>query len=266
MGSNLLAESRPVIAFDFVHSYTLTKRDFRRITKLEFTPLGRKIEVETSFEAVQLKLARREESTGSFSRGLLDELLLLLGKLLLLRNKLLLLGNKLLLLGNKLLLSKSRLNLLDWSCRLDKASLLVRKVMGVDEWIDSSTVSASRNTAGCLGLLWGKLRLLWGKSRLLWRKLWLLWGKLWLLWGKLSSVDIVLEVAVGGIVGVDEGVEVGIHRGVFIVGVVKGLGNSSNGKAGLAKRGGLDWGGGGVVGVKGGGVLASGSYGDVISF
>jgi hypothetical protein len=180
------------------------------------------------------------------------KLLLLRDKLLLLRDKLLL-RNKPLLLRNKLLLSEGGLYLLDWGRRLHKTPLLVRKVMGVDERIHSGTVGAGWNTSPCLALLRGELQ-------------GLLRGELQgLLGGELGGISIVLEVAVSGVVGIDERVEVGVHRSVIVLGVIKRLGNGCRGKGGLAERSLSRGRSCGVVRVKCGRVEAGGARGDVIS-
>ena len=87
---------------------------------------------------------------------------------------------------------------------------------------------------------------------------------------ELGGVLVELEVAVGGIVGVDEGVEVGVDRGVLVVKVGHGAGLGNDADGGLLHgldggpahgQGGCD--GGGLLGGELGGVLACGA--DVIA-
>ena len=115
---------------------------------------------------------------------------------------------------------------------------LVAGVEGVDERVDSGAVRAGRH-AEALHLGGGLLGL------------------------ELGAVGVEPEVAVCGVVGVDEGVEVGVHGlGVRVV-VVDNLGRGG-GLLGEGGGGGLDGGGGGAgLGHEGRGVLAVGPGGDV---
>jgi len=90
-----------------------------------------------------------------------------------------------------------------------KTSLLVRSIKWVDEWVDTGTVSAGRNTVdkvSCVSIV--------------------------VSWGKVGSVPVKLEVSVSGVMRVDEWVEVRINWLINIV-VVNRLSNRSS----LADRG-----------------------------
>jgi len=115
---------------------------------------------------------------------------------------------------------------------------LVRSVEGVHKGIDTGAVSAGRNSK-VLDLSGGLLR------------------------SEVGTVGVEPEVTVGRVMGVDEGVEVGVHGFVGVV-IVNGLGD----RGGLDNRGsdGLDWSlnrGGGLLSDKGGRVLSVSSRGDV---
>ena len=115
---------------------------------------------------------------------------------------------------------------------------LVRSVEGVHKGIDTGAVSAGRNSK-VLDLSGGLLR------------------------SEVGTVGVEPEVTVGRVMGVDEGVEVGVHGLVSVV-IVNGLGD----RGGLDNRGsdGLDWSlnrGGGLLSDKGGRVLSVSSRGDV---
>jgi len=104
-------------------------------------------------------------------------------------------------------------SLLYWSSWLD-ITRLMRGVVGVDKGVGSGAVSTGRDTLNLLGV---------GVT-----------------WGEPGSVGVVLEISVGGVVGVDERVPVGVwglgrlHIGVSldVVVVLVGGGGSL-----------LDWGG-----------------------
>ena len=119
----------------------------------------------------------------------------------------------------------------------EKAAL-VRSVKRVHEGVDTGAVSAGRD-AKVLDLGGG------------------------LLGGEVGAVGVESEVTVGWVMGVDEGVEVGVH-GLIDVVIVNGLG----GGGGLDNRGsnGLDGSldrGGGLLSDEGGRVLSVSSRGDV---
>jgi len=85
-----------------------------------------------------------------------------------------------------------------------KTSLLVRSIERVDEWVDTGTVSAGRNTVNkvsCVGVV--------------------------VLWGKVGSVPVELEVTMGRVMRVDEWVEVRINWCINIV-IVNSLSNRSS--------------------------------------
>jgi len=115
---------------------------------------------------------------------------------------------------------------------------LVRSVEGVHEGVDTGAVSAGRNSE-VLDLSGGLLR------------------------SEVGTVGVESEVTVSRVMGVDEGVEVGVHGLVGVV-IVNSLGN----RGGLDNRGsdGLDWSlhrGGGLLSDEGGRVLSVSSRGDV---
>jgi len=119
----------------------------------------------------------------------------------------------------------------------EKAAL-VRSVKRVHEGVDTGAVSAGRD-AKVLDLGGG------------------------LLGGEVGAVGVESEVTVGWVMGVDEGVEVGVHGLIGVV-IVNGLG----GGGGLDNRGsnGLDRSldrGGGLLSDEGGRVLSVSSRGDV---
>ena len=116
-----------------------------------------------------------------------------------------------------------------------KSGLLVRGVEGVDEGVNSSTVGTGRDTE-VLGSGGG--------------------GGLG---GEVGSVGVESKVTVGWVVGVDEWVEVGVHRFVNIVVVNRGRGGLDNWGSWL--DGGGYW--GGLLGTEGGGVLSVGTSWDV---
>jgi len=120
----------------------------------------------------------------------------------------------------------------------EKSGLLVRGVEWVHEGVNSSTVSTGRD-AEVLGGGGGGLG------------------------GEVGTVGVESEVTVGWVVGVDEGVEVGVHGLVNIVVVNGGGGGLDNGGCGL--NGSSD-GGSGLLGGEGGGVLSVSSSWDVSSF
>ena len=115
---------------------------------------------------------------------------------------------------------------------------LVRSVKRVHEGVDTGAVSAGRD-AKVLDLGGG------------------------LLGGEVGAVGVESEVTVGWVMGVDEGVEVGVHGLVGVV-IVNGLGDGG----GLDNRGShrldrsLDR-GGGLLSDEGGGVLTGSSRWDV---
>jgi len=116
-----------------------------------------------------------------------------------------------------------------------KSGLLVRGVEGVDEGVNSSTVGTGRDTE-VLGSGGG--------------------GGLG---GEVGSVGVESKVTVGWVVGVDEWVEVGVHRFVNIVVVNRGRGGLDNWGSWL--DGGGYW--GGLLGAEGGGILSVGTSWDV---
>ena len=117
---------------------------------------------------------------------------------------------------------------------------LVRSVEGVHERVDTGAVSAGRNSKVLdLGAGGG------------------------LLGSEVGTVGVEPEVTVGRVMGVDEGVKVGVHGLVGVV-IVNSLGDGG----GLDNRGshGLDRSldrGGGLLSDKGGGVLTGSSRRDV---
>jgi len=133
-----------------------------------------------------------------------------------------------------------RLLLLESSLVSSEETALVRSVEGIDKWVDAGAVSAVGHRV-LAGLRAGRLA-----------------------GGELGSVSVVLEVTVGGIVGVDERVEVGVNRGVNIVVVNGGLDRSS-----LADGSRLTYGssrgdsGSGLLGVEGSRVQTVGAIGDM---
>jgi len=126
-----------------------------------------------------------------------------------------------------------------------ETAVLVASIEGVDEGVDSSAVGTGGDASDLAGN--------------------------GVVGGKLGGVGVELEVSVGGVVGIDKGVEVGVYGGVNIVVVGEGL-NGGLGLLGLHEAGSggggnglLDGGGslGGDVGVEGGAVEAVGTSGNV---
>lgn len=73
---------------------------------------------------------------------------------------------------------------------------LVRSIKGVDEWVYSGAVSTRGDNSSVELVERGSRGVLGSKS---------------------SSVGVELEVTVGGIMRVDEGVEVGVNRGIIVI-------------------------------------------------
>jgi len=126
-----------------------------------------------------------------------------------------------------------------------QTSVLVGGVEWVDEGVDTRAVSTGRHA--------GEL------------------GSDGVVGGKLGSVSVELEVSVGGVVGVDEGVEVGVDGGIGVVIVRDSLeggldGGSSHG-GGLESRSSSGSGSGGsrVLRVEGSRVEAVGAGRDVVT-
>ncbi len=123
---------------------------------------------------------------------------------------------------------------------------LVRRVKGVDERVDAGAVSAGRHNGAIELLVVAGGRLLLG--------------------GEVGGVGVELEVPVGGVVGVDKRVEVGVYGGVVVgllhVIVVDSLLLDGNG-GGAHRSADLD--GGGLLSSKGSGVESVGSGGDVVA-
>ena len=115
--------------------------------------------------------------------------------------------------------------------------MLVGGVEGVDEGVDSGTVSAGRD---------GVHKVLLGGSGL---------------GGEVGSVGVESEVAVGRVVGVDEGVEVGIHGLVGVV-IVDCLGGGLDNRGSNRLDRSLNR-GSGLLRDEGGRVLSVSSRGDV---
>merc|ERR1712027_187474 len=85
-----------------------------------------------------------------------------------------------------------------------KTSLLVRSIKRVDEWVDTGTVSAGRNTVdkvSCISIV--------------------------VSWRKVGSVPVKLQVSMSGVMRVDEWVEVRINWCINIV-IVNRLSNRSS--------------------------------------
>jgi len=178
--------------------------------------LRRKVEVESVFKSVEVKLTGREKASGSLGGGKVESS----GRLL---------GSESGLLGSsRLLASASKL--------ASEKTALVTGIKGVDEGVYTGTVSTVRHASKLVGN-----------------------GSVWGGRGKVATVYVVGKVSVGGVVGVDEGVEVGVSLNVVVVGdslnrlLLLGLdktGSSSLGDGSLDLRGG----GSANVRVKGGGV------------
>ena len=124
-----------------------------------------------------------------------------------------------------------------------ETGLLVGGIEGVDEGIDSSTVSAVRNKAA--GQRSGRS----GDG---------IFGF------ELGSVGVESEVSVGGVMGVDEGVPVGVLFNFFII-KISDLGDNGSGSGGSSDRGGSGLSNRfGDFSVEGSGVLTGSS--DMITF
>lgn len=185
--------------------------------------LRRKVEVESIFKSVEVKLTRREKASGSLGGGKVESSGRLLG------SESGLLGCESRLLGSsRLLASASKL--------ASEKTALVTGIKGVDKGVYTGTVSTVRHASQLVGN-----------------------GSVWGGGGKVATVYVVGKVSVGGVVGVDEGVEVGVSLNVVVVGdslnrlLLLGLdktGSSSLGDGSLDLRGG----GSANVRVKGGGV------------
>jgi len=125
-------------------------------------------------------------------------------------------------------------------------------IKGVDEGVDSSTVSARRNNSVVeVGLVASRL------SR-----------------GESGTIGVELEVPVGGVMGVDERVEVGVNRGINVVIINRslldrGLTDGSRGRltnrGSLTDRGSLGDGGSSLFRAEGSRVESVGSGGHVIA-
>jgi len=157
--------------------------------------LGGEVKVESGLKPVKLELAGREEVSWRWccleSESLLDWLSWLL-EVRLLNWSLTSRGRSSELLSTSLVTS-------------EQTSLLVRSIIWVDEWVDSSTVSAGRNTVdkvSCIGIV------------------------VVVVGGKVGSVSVEIEVTVSGVMGVDEWVKVGINWLIIIV-IVNWLCNRS---------------------------------------
>merc|ERR1719223_2038839 len=118
-----------------------------------------------------------------------------------------------------------------------ETAVLVASIEGIDEGVDSSAVGTVGDTSDLAGN--------------------------GVVGGELGSVGVELEVSVGGVMGVDEGVKIGVDGGISIVVVSEGL----NGRLGLLGLNETGSGGDGSlscdVGVEGGAVEAVGTGGNV---
>jgi len=177
----------------------LTARSVKHLTRLfSFVRLlGREVEVESGLKPVKLELTWREEVSWRWS-GLKRESLLgwlswlLEARLLNLLSSLSLLEARLL---NWSLTSRS------WS----NETLLMRSIKGIDEWVNSSTVSTGRNIVDKVSSMGIVVVVVLG--------------------GKVGSVSVEVEVTVSRVMGVDEWVEVRINWCINIV--IVGLCNRS---------------------------------------